>query len=46
MGMAQAGRMRRPLSWWLRYASWALVYAAAVAAGFCLVVVYAAHQAG
>ena len=46
MGMAQAGRMRRPLRWWLRYASWALVYAAATAAGFCLVVVYAAHQAG
>jgi hypothetical protein len=38
--------MRRPLRWWLRYASWALVYAAAAAAGFCLVVMYAAHQAG
>jgi hypothetical protein len=33
----------RPLRWWLRYASWALVYAAA--AGFWLVVAYAAHQA-
>jgi hypothetical protein len=38
--------MKHPLSWWLRYASWALVYAAATAAGFCLVVVYAAYQAG
>jgi hypothetical protein len=44
--MAQAGRMRPPLSWWLRYVSWALVYAAAAAAGFWLVVAYAAHQAG
>jgi hypothetical protein len=33
MGMAQAGWMRHPLSWWLRYASWALVYTAAAAAG-------------
>jgi hypothetical protein len=46
MGMAQAGWMRHPLSWWLRYASWALVYTAAAAAGFWLVVAYAAHQAG
>jgi hypothetical protein len=38
--------MRRPLRRWLPYASWALVYAAAAAAGFWLVVVYAAHQAG
>ena len=43
---AQAGWMRHPLSWWLRYASWALVYTAAAAAGFCLVVAYVAHQAG
>jgi hypothetical protein len=43
-GMAQTG-MRRPLRRWLPYASWALVYAAAAAAGFWLVV-YAAHQAG
>jgi hypothetical protein len=47
MGMAQAGQMRHPLSRWLRYASWALGYAAAAAAGFWLVVlVYAAHAGG
>jgi len=47
MGMAQAGQMRHPLSWWLRYASWALGYAVAAAAGFWLVVlVYAAHAGG
>jgi hypothetical protein len=47
MGMAQAGQMRHALSWWLRYASWALGYAAATAAGFWLVVlVYAAHAGG
>jgi hypothetical protein len=43
--MAQTGMRRRP-QWWLGYTCWALVLAAAAAAGFWLVVVYAAHQAG
>jgi hypothetical protein len=38
--------MRRPPQWWLGYACWALVLAAVAAAGFWLVLVYAAHQAG
>jgi hypothetical protein len=38
--------MRRPLSWWLARAGWALALAAAFAAGWWLMLAYAGLQGG
>ena len=44
--MARAGQLRRPLSWWLARAGWALVAAAALVAGLWLMFAYAGLQGG